>query len=212
MEDTDAIQRPAYDPPYESPLEDSFAWHTVKYLAPQVRFEKQVEVLTRWGVFRMDFVLDTGKRRVGLECDGKDFHDPWRDRRRDALILGTGVVGAIYRFPGSAVYHAPEACLYGLAGFEPDGFSDRGRINLTQLASPWMRHHCDESRDRSGFEVLYEWKEGSLRDIVHRHHFEIAADRRNELVDFFAWARTRPERSLDALVAAYDDSWWGQVI
>ena len=32
---------PTYDPPYDSPIEDVFAWSIVKYLERTVIFEKQ---------------------------------------------------------------------------------------------------------------------------------------------------------------------------
>ena len=32
-----------YDPPYDSPIEDIFAWNTVKYLSEQTVLSKQVE-------------------------------------------------------------------------------------------------------------------------------------------------------------------------
>jgi len=45
-----------YDPPYESPLEDCFAWALSKYLRPGTNLQKQVEVKTICGDFRVDFV------------------------------------------------------------------------------------------------------------------------------------------------------------
>jgi len=75
-----------YDPPYESPLEDLFAWNAVKYLGETVAFDKQVEVDTICGKFRLDFLAVSPESRVAFECDGVEYHEPRRDEWRDAMI------------------------------------------------------------------------------------------------------------------------------
>lgn len=202
LESADHLRSPAYDPPYESPIEDAFAWHAVKHLSRDAVFDKQVDALTRWGLFRLDFVIRTGSRVIGVECDGRDYHDIWRDQMRDALILGAGVVDVVYRFPGSAIFHSPEACLYCLALCEPAAFDDRGLINLHLLTSPWTRHYFEETRTSSGFQIMVPFDERYSRNTVHRHHLDTSGNARNELRAFFEWALVRPERSLDALIAA----------
>ncbi len=105
-------RKPKFDPPYDSPIENDFAYNIVKYLDKGVIFDKQISVDTVCGRFRLDFIAHRSRRRIGFECDGKEFHDndvgcSARDRWRDALILETGAVEVIYRFPGkeSCIQH-----------------------------------------------------------------------------------------------------------
>ncbi len=56
-------ERPFYDPPYESPPEDIFALTIIKYLNTSIAFQKQVEVATICGKFRIDFIADCGSKK-----------------------------------------------------------------------------------------------------------------------------------------------------
>lgn len=124
-----------YAPPYESPIEDSFAWEFAKHLDPAHDLQKQVEVNTIVGGFRLDFLVVTSQRKIGIECDGKEFHDYTRDMFRDAIIIGCSDIESIYRFGGKDIcFHLNDA-LYTLTLREPDLFSSRGRGNLKRLAS-----------------------------------------------------------------------------
>jgi len=126
---------PCFDPPYESPLEEEFAWNIVKYLRNDVTFEKQVEVDTICGRFRIDFVC-RGTMRIGFECDGQEYHDKCRDEWRDAMILGDDQLDVIFRLRGQDLHYHMTDCLYLLSRWEPSIFSGRGHGNLAQLASP----------------------------------------------------------------------------
>ena len=68
-----------YAPPYDSPIENVFAYHLLKHISPSATLERQVEVDTPVGGFRLDFMLSDEDLSIGLECDGEKFHDPWRD-------------------------------------------------------------------------------------------------------------------------------------
>lgn len=69
------MRPPIYSPPYASPIENDFAWHIVKYLDESVSLLNQYPVETICGLFIVDFVAVTSEgRRVGFECDGKEFH------------------------------------------------------------------------------------------------------------------------------------------
>jgi very-short-patch-repair endonuclease len=126
----------SYEPPYESPIEDILAWNIIKYLSDSTVLTKQVEFQTICGNFRVDFVAQNGRRRVGLECDGKDYHNEGRDEWRDAILVGSRLLDAIYHFPGKGIYYHIEGCLAALLVWEPQLFSERGRINLGLLARP----------------------------------------------------------------------------
>lgn len=54
-----------YDPPYDSPIEDLFAINAIKYLAKDCKLDKQVDVPTAFGTFRLDFVIEHGGQCVG---------------------------------------------------------------------------------------------------------------------------------------------------
>src|SRR5205823_6540052 len=60
---------PTYRPPYGSPIEDVFAYSATKYLRKEVRLVPQQKIRTYCGSFRVDFLIQFGKRRVAVECD-----------------------------------------------------------------------------------------------------------------------------------------------
>jgi hypothetical protein len=122
-----------YQPPYDSPIEEIFAWHSTKYLRRDVAVDTQVGVDTRQGQFRMDFVLIDRDERVAVECDGHDFHDPFRDEFRDAILLGEGHIQTIYHFRGCDLTYYPEDCLWLMSIRDSNLFSKQGRLNLNQL-------------------------------------------------------------------------------
>lgn len=124
---------PLYQPPYDSPIEEIFAWHCTKYLCSSVAFDTQVELDTRHGQFRMDFVLTDADQKVAVECDGHEFHDPFRDEFRDAILLGEDHLETIYHFRGCDLTYHAEDCLWLMSILNPNLFSERGRLNLSQL-------------------------------------------------------------------------------
>ncbi len=115
---------------YESPIEEIFAQECAKYLDPAVALDSQVSVRTRHGQFRIDFVLS---RIMAVECDGKDFHDLFRDDLRDAILLGEGCFPIIYHFRGCDLAYHPEDCLWLMCTLNPNLFSERGRLHLERL-------------------------------------------------------------------------------
>lgn len=129
-----------YNPPYESPLEDAFAWSLSKYLDRSVSLHKQVECPTICGRFRMDFVAVTPiGYKVAYECDGAQYHDHVRDEWRDAMILGAGDIDTIVRVRGQDIVHRINDVLLISSIWDPQIYSDRGVCNLTRLASSRAR-------------------------------------------------------------------------
>ena len=126
-----------YEPPFESPIEDTLAWFLVKYLSLDVSLNKQYKVRTICGEFRVDFaaVAKIGRYRVGYECDGRNYHDEWRDEWRDAMILGDGLLDSIVRFRGSDITFHVNDVLYVASCWDPVMFPERGTTNLCFLAS-----------------------------------------------------------------------------
>ncbi len=128
-----------YDPPYESPIEREFAWKMAKRLAPEVVLAKQFPVVTPWGRFRLDFVIGDGKRNVGVELDGREFHDAARDEWRDVAVLASAGIDAMYRIPGATVHHGLEDALWLFSRMEPSFFGDRERAILDAEISDGLR-------------------------------------------------------------------------
>jgi very-short-patch-repair endonuclease len=150
------ITWPMYAPPYDSPIEDIFACHIVKYLPEAAQLHRQVEVDTQCGIYRVDFVCESNDRTVGLECDGMEFHDEKRDEWRDALIMQTGQLNAIYRFSGRNIYHKIDRALYLLSRCEKGLFSERGRINLKILGEADLISVNDKEYESHAF-LEYDW-------------------------------------------------------
>jgi hypothetical protein len=144
-----------YDPPYATPLDEAFAWHLVKYLAPASGLQAQVEgPVAGAGAgalpARLDFLVERGPhRRVGLVWRTSD--DPARDRLHDALVMGSGLVDVLYRLRPEDVAHRLHDALLVAARFDPSLFSERGRINLGTLAMPEAR----ACRPASGTSVVH---------------------------------------------------------
>lgn len=153
-----------YSPPYDSPIEDAFAYAVTKYLGGDVLLETQVAVATICGRFVMDFVVSSPTAgRIGIECDGRDYHDEHRDEWRDASILGGKHVDSMYRLRGSDITYHLDDVLYILCQLEPGLFSARGLMNLRVLAS-------DEAKVKS-FERSNDW-----------HHIRYVSDEDGSLL------------------------------
>ena len=124
-----------YEPPYDSPIEDIFAWNLGKYINPNLRLDKQIEANTPWGIFILDFMVECKSEKIAFECDGKDFHDLRRDEWRDAIILGEGYIDTIYHLRGTDLIHRTEDCFFIISLLDPQIVGERGRVNLEALAS-----------------------------------------------------------------------------
>lgn len=133
----------AYEPPYDSPIEDTFAWNLSKYMDSNLKLDKQVDVSTPWGNFILDFVVECKSERIAFECDGKDFHDVGRDEWRDAMILGEGYIDTIYRLRGTDLVYHTEDCLFVISRLEPQIFSTQGRLDLEMLVSNPIKEKLD---------------------------------------------------------------------
>src|SRR5690348_13829612 len=99
----------------ESPIEDLLLEAVRPRLSESARITPQVDVPTACGVFRLDFVIEGGGVRIGVECDGADFHDESRDEWRDALIIGSRQIDGIFRFRGCDLHWRLDDCLFAIA-------------------------------------------------------------------------------------------------
>jgi very-short-patch-repair endonuclease len=122
-----------YRPPYESPIEDDFAWHFQKYLCGDLRFHAQFPS----GPYRLDFAV-SGARLPGtiaFECDGREFHDYFEDEERDREILERGKVLAIYRMRGTDIAYRINDLLSLIAWWDPALFPHRAHQTVRLLRS-----------------------------------------------------------------------------
>lgn len=151
-----------YDPPYERPLEDEFAWHLIKYLQPITGLRYQVRVETPCTNAWVDFVVEHGARRIGFEIGSLDADgsadaalDDDQQRYRDALVIGSGALDVLYRFRAADLLYRPHDALHLAAMWDAALFSERGRINLHTLASPEARP-CQPRPHQTIAQVTYE--------------------------------------------------------
>ncbi|MEN9433163.1 MAG: hypothetical protein RLZZ422_752 [Pseudomonadota bacterium] len=161
-----------YLPPYDSPIEDIFAWNMSKYISTDATMSAQVPVSTIGGNFILDFVLEhPNLNKVVVECDGEEFHDIHKDEWRDAMILGSGYAEAIYRIRGSDINYHMNDVLFIMSHIHPEIISNRGSINLNVLATKQAKS-LDISDRQDEYVLNYdeeEIKNSHLLLTVRRH-------------------------------------------
>jgi len=119
--------------PFDSPIEDLFASACFAHLDAKVTIEPQCEVSSKHGLFFIDFVLMNENKRIGVECDGKDYHHFLRDELRDAILLGEGHLTTIYHFRGCDLVYHPGDCAWLMSLLDRNMFSERGKLHLAKL-------------------------------------------------------------------------------
>lgn len=136
----DPAYPPQYKPPYDSPIEDLFAKYFLHYAVAGIEFKPQYPIQTLCGDFIVDFlIVDSAGRRIGIECDDKEFNDLSRDEWRDGMILGDAHLDAIYRFRGQDLRYAWEDVMYFLCSLEPTVYDACAPRNLHVLSSEEVR-------------------------------------------------------------------------
>jgi hypothetical protein len=122
------------DPRYESELERIFEWDFAKCMKTEMIVTPQSECATMVGTFRLDFLI-SGAMKVGVELDGEEFHNGFRDECRDAMILGEGHGDVIYRFRGKDIFHNTADMLYFMSLCDPWMFRDGAGLSLKNRSS-----------------------------------------------------------------------------
>ena len=137
--------------PCDSPIEDIFYADIQKCIVPDAEISRQFECPTYCGTFYLDFLVVVAGRRVGFECDGKDFHEKVRDSIRDRAIIDTGHAERIYRVRGRDIcYHLHDA-LDLIRTRDKLLFSERGHSNIQALATRESEHRDEFYCPESGF-------------------------------------------------------------
>jgi hypothetical protein len=152
---------------FESPLENLFYDQLLKRLPHGAPLEPQVPVPTLCDMFRLDMLATVQNRRIGLEVDGQEFHDEYRDEWRDAMILGDGQADEIIRFRGCDLTYHLDDCFYLLSKIQPRLFSERQAGVVERLASDRVRRFAEGETDwQCGAMVSYSG--GAFVDIRRR--------------------------------------------
>ena len=104
----------------------------------------QVDAGASGHAYRIDIVISRGDARVGIECDGAEFHSApdrvARDLERQGRLLDAG--WSLIRFTGSAIHRDPGECaeraLDRLEEVEMAGrkLVDRPGVGVRSSASP----------------------------------------------------------------------------
>lgn len=136
------------DPPSESPIATAIEHQLLKHNLTDTIFRREYPAPTEWANFRIDIVLSVGERRIGIECDGADFHDEFRDELRDSLILGSGLVDTIWRLPGADIHNHVHDCLCLIALYDRFIFDERTRAVFMKQCSELVRAHIPEPHER----------------------------------------------------------------
>jgi hypothetical protein len=137
--------------PCDSPIEDIFYQDFQKRIPSVARISRQFECRTGSGTFYLDFLVEVGDRRVGFECDGKDFHESIRDSARDRAIIDAGHAHRIYRLRGRDIcFHLHDA-LDLIRVRDRSLFSERGHHNIEALATRASDHRDEFGNPATGF-------------------------------------------------------------
>jgi hypothetical protein len=192
-----------YAPPYDSPIEDEFALHFSRYAAETTSMEPQFQVNTICGLFILDFLITTPNgHRIGIECDGKEFHNESRDEWRDGMILGGAHADTIYRLRGADIHHRIEDVLMVLCTLEPGLFNSRARARLRTLASDEaLQMSANTEQDVYSALIASEGNMGTLRIEARRRIIPLG--QRRFWMTAYKFAVAHNGGNLDDLMATY---------
>ncbi|KAF5076351.1 ATP-dependent DNA helicase Rep [anaerobic digester metagenome] len=85
-----------------TPIEKIFS---EKLIENGISFKPQVKL----GRFYVDFLVEFGNSKIIVECDGREYHNPNRDRERDKELKKEGY--KIFRFSGSMLFNDCDGCV-----------------------------------------------------------------------------------------------------
>lgn len=145
----------------DSPLERTFQHYLLKFAHELTKIHRQFKVTCGSKIYRLDFALERNGRIVGIECDGKEFHDINQDSERDKAIISTGLVNRIIRLPGKDIHHCRWEVILILNAIEPSFWNDRisnNEMECHPIEDSWIRQ--DSPSKRTGY-----------AEIVWRYHF-----------------------------------------
>lgn len=151
----------------ESPAEWDFVWTFQKYCHYPVC--PQYEVPTGGSVYRIDFVVDGGSWKLGIEIDGQEYHQDHRDYRRDQKILDHSGLRGIVRFSASDVWISPFLCFRILQEIFPATFYSNRRPDYQQLVYDQFKSRMS-GQGISGFTKIETLEPGDYN--VHKYSYQ----------------------------------------
>lgn len=146
----------------ESPIEISWDKYFEKYGVRTIKPMRQFWCKTNIGNFRIDFVYEVNGRKIGIECDGKDFHSKEKDQPRDKAIIESGCVDVIYRFKGKDIRYNIDECFLILWGLEP---------SLLNRNAGWVCH-CNCYRSDNEYSIVKSLRDKIFTSISRRIRLE----------------------------------------
>ena len=156
-----------FEPPYDSPIEEQFAWHFTKYVHPDIELLTQYEIPTNHGTFKLDFAIQVNNKIIGIECDGKEFHNIWRDVWRDIAVIENSIVSEVFRFRGCDITYHINECLIVLSWYYPDLFDSRGIENINRLADKEvLNEDFYKERNMSLIEFAYKGFDEEFNTLI----------------------------------------------
>lgn len=96
----------------ESPIEDKLVGAITAWLRHHDIMDTTLETQVVCGPYRFDMVVTSARRKLVVECDGKQFHSSYaavqRDKARDRFCVTQGM--AVMRFTGQEIHKNARDC------------------------------------------------------------------------------------------------------
>lgn len=102
----------------ESVIEEVLSGALLSSVRTDALVLSQYEVPTTIGKFRLDFAISFESKIIAVECDGRAYHDRFRDEVRDAAILSQSAVETVYRFGGREILDHHTLCIAMIAAVD----------------------------------------------------------------------------------------------
>ena len=156
--------------PCDSPIEDIFYVEFQKRMRRVgVTIERQVVCPVLGKNCRLDFLITQNERKIGVECDGKEFHSETEDCIRDEWICRVHGFDRIYRISGRDLWFRTHDIMHLLLMQEPRLFSVRGQDHIEHLATPGQEYEDMYKTSRRGFpyRVKRYYRRGNRRDELY---------------------------------------------
>lgn len=88
-----------------------------------LEFTPQVKL----GRFQVDFLVEIGQNKIIVECDGLDYHNPYKDKERDKELNRYGY--KIFHFTGSEIYRDIKNCIDIIKNYSSEQSSPKFNID-----------------------------------------------------------------------------------
>lgn len=173
------MPQPIIQDDYESMAEFNFAWYLHKITTCYIK--PQYNVSTSNGNYRLDIVLEKEGDYLGIEIDGKNWHDVKKDCIRDKYIVKDTEINKIVRFTGADATFIPAFCVGFILYHFPKFFEDLSRDDWLKRARNYISAKNRETGMISDDRIALTDKHGYVN-----YHYDIeflSADKEGEYMD-----------------------------